>query len=223
MKPGYWLIPLVLIFASAWLVGCSPTVPTGASSPASSPEPNPVEKAAAQATAMIQSAEATAMVLQAQAMATALVQNAGAAGATPAPTAMPLPTLKPTPSPDSTALPTPSRLVGGGTPQGAATAQVRLVGVSVGKESGLILVQFKANPSVARKWQQGIVYVVDEATGAIYNEIPVLPVVGPLFGRPKDEDQIGYVMFVNAPSELRSGAIVTVVLGDFTQQHVTVQ
>jgi hypothetical protein len=223
VKPGDWLIPLVLIFASAWLVGCSPTVPTGASSPASSPEPNPVEKAAAQATAMIQSAEATAMVLRAQAMATALVQNAGAAGATPAPTAMLLPALKPTPSPDSTALPTPSRLVGGGTPQGAATAQVRLVGVSVGTESGLILVQFKANPSVARKWQQGAVYVVDEATGAIYNEIPVLPVVGPLFGRPKDEDQIGYVMLVNAPSELRAGAIVTVVLGDFSQQHVTVQ
>ena len=76
---------------------------------------------------------------------------------------------------------------------------------------------------VARKWRQDIVYVVDEATGAIYNEIPVLPVVGPLFGRPNDEDQIGYVMLVNAPSELRSGAIVTVVLGDFTQRHVTVQ
>ena len=172
---------------------------------------------------MIQSAEATAMVLRAQAMATTLMQSAGAAGATSAPTAMPLPTLKSTPSPDSTALPTPSSLVGGGTPQGVATSQVRLVGVSVGTESDLILVQFKANPSVARKWQQGAVYVVDEATGAIYNEIPVLPVVGPLFGRPKDEDQIGYVMLVNAPSELRSGAIVTVVLGDFTQQHVTVQ
>jgi len=223
VKPGYWLIPLVLIVALAWLVGCSPAAPTGASSPASSPEPNPVEKAAAQATAMIQSAEATAMVLRAQAMATALVQNAGAAGATPAPTAMPLLTLKPTPSPDSTTLPTPSRLVGGGTPQGAATSQVRLVGVSIGTESDLILVQFKANPSVARKWRQGIVYVVEEATGAIYNEIPVLPVVGPLFGRPKDEDQIGYVMLVNAPSELRSGAIVTVVLGDFSQQHVTVK
>ena len=223
MKPGYWLIPLVFVFASAWLVGCSPAAPTGASSPAASTEPNPVEKAAAQATAMLQSAEATAIVLRAQAMATALIQNAGTAGATPAPTAVPLPALKPTPSPDSTALPTPSGLVGGGTPQRVATAQVRLVGVSVGTESGLILVQFKANPSVARKWQQGSVYVVDEATGAIYNEIPVLPVVGPLFGRPKDEDQIGYVMLVNAPSELRSGAIVTVVLGDFTQLHVTVQ
>jgi len=221
VKSGYWLIPLVLVFASAWLVGCSSTAPTGASSPAASTEPNPVEKAAAQATAMLQSAEATAIVLRAQAMATALVQNAGAAGATPA--AMPLPALKPTPSPDSTALPTPSSVVGGGTPQRVATAQVRLVGVSVGTETGLILVQFKANPSVARKWQQGVVYVVDEATGAIYNEIPVLPVVGPLFGRPKDEDQIGYVMLVNAPSELRSGAIVTVVLGDFSELHVTVQ
>jgi hypothetical protein len=30
-------------------------------------------------------------------------------------------------------------------------------------------------------------------------------------------------MLVNAPSRIQAGAIVTVVLGDFKQEHVTVQ
>jgi hypothetical protein len=227
VKPGYWLIPLVLIFASAWLVGCSPTVPTGASSPAASTGPNPVEKAAAQATAMIQSAEATAMVLQAQAKATTLVQSAGVAQATPLPTPMPLATLLPSVSQaTSTALPSLAPVAELTTPEEADTDAVQLVRVEVGNESGLILVQFKAPPALARKWQQGSVYVVDEATSALYNEIPVLPIVGPLFARPKAAGQIGHVMFTNATpgaSGLHRGSVVTVVLGAFKQEHVTVQ
>ena len=79
---------------------------------------------------------------------------------------------------------------------------------------------------MARKWQQGMVYVVDEATGAKYTEIPVLPVVGPLFGRPNQAGQTGHVMFTNATpgaAGLRRGSVVTVVLGAFKQEHVTVQ
>ena len=98
-----------------------------------------------------------------------------------------------------------------------------MLGVEIGRESGLILVQFKAPPSLARKWQQGMVYVVDEATGSLYNEIPVAPVVGPLFARPKVAGQTGYVMFSNAPVALQAGSRVTVVLGDFKQQHVAVK
>jgi hypothetical protein len=105
----------------------------------------------------------------------------------------------------------------------AGTETVQLVKVEVGAETGLILVQFRAPPAVARKWQQGNVYVVDEATGALYNEVPVLPVIGPLFARPKNVGQIGYVMFVNMDSSLHRGARVTVVLGSFKQEHVTVQ
>jgi hypothetical protein len=106
------------------------------------------------------------------------------------------------------------------------TDAVQLVKVEVGAETGLILVQFRAPPAVARKWQQGNVYVVDEATGAKYNEIPVLPIVGPLFGRPIEAGQIGHVMFANAApgaAGLRQGSLVTVVLGAFKQEHVTVQ
>jgi hypothetical protein len=49
-----------------------------------------------------------------------------------------------------------------------------------------------------------------------------MPTVGPLLGRPKEPGQIGYVMLVNAPPGLHPGSIVTVVLGDCKQEHVTV-
>jgi len=182
-----------------------------------------VEKAAAQATAMIQSAEATALVLQAQAKAAALVQSASAAGPTPAPAVTPLPPLKPA---VGAASPSPTRSTELTDSEEADMDEVQLVRVEVGTESGLILVQFKAPYQMARTWQQGMVYVVDEATGAKYNEIPVLPIVGPLFARPKQAGQIGNVMFANAApgaSGLRRGSVVTVVLGAFKQEHVTIQ
>ncbi len=222
MKLSHGLIPLlVLALVSAWLTGCSPAVPVGGSAPGG---PSPKDKAAAEATAIIQSAEATALVLRAQAKATALVQSASAAEPTPAPASTSLPALQPTLQPvTGAALPSPSSEAELSDAEEADTDAVQIVRVEVGAESGLILVQFKAPHEVARNWQQGMVYVVDEATGTLYNEIPVLPVVGPLFARPKQAGQIGHVMFVNMNSSLHPGAQVTVVLGAFRQEHVTVQ
>ena len=216
------LIPfLVLAFMSAWLVGCSSAIPASGSAPGLK------DKAAAEATAIIQSAEATALILQAQAKATALVQSASAAGPTPAPAVTPLPPLKPAAQPVvGAASPTLSSATELTDTEEADSTAVQIVRVEVGTETGLILVQFKAPHQVARTWQQGMVYVVDEATGAKYSEIPVLPVVGPLFGRPKQVGQIGHVMFTNAArgaAGLRRGSVVTVVLGAFKQEHVTVQ
>jgi len=215
MKLSHGLIPLlILACVSAWLVGCSPA-------------PGLKDKAAAEATAIIQSAEATALVLQARAKATALVQSASATGPTPTPVVTPLSTLKPAAQPVAgAASPSPTRSTELTDTEEADADAVQLVRVEVGTESGLILVQFKASHQVARKWQQGMVYVVDEATGTLYNEIPVLPIVGPLFGRPKEAGQIGHVMFANAApgaAGLRRGSLVTVVLGAFKQEHVTVQ
>ena len=65
--------------------------------------------------------------------------------------------------------------------------------------------------------------LTDEETEAVYNEIPVLPRIGPLINRPRREGQMGYVMLVNAPPYLQSGAQVTVVLGTYAFNHVTVQ
>ena len=164
--------------------------------------------------------------MQAQTKATALVQSASAAEPTPTPVVTPLSTLKPAAQPVAgAASPSPTRAELTDTEE-ADTDTVQLVKVEVGAETGLILVQFKAPPAVARKWQQGNVYVVDEATGTQYNEVPVLPVVGPLFARPNNAWQIGHVMFTNAApgaSGLRQGSVVTVVLGAFKQEHVTVQ
>ena len=210
-----------------------------------SPAGNPKEQAAIEATAIIQRAQATALVLQAQSEATVLVRAASAASgaSTPTPaskvsitraTDIPVspapgtrsPVATPTPASLDAATATPSVFAAHESEDEDEAARsdpgaVELVGVEIGRESGLILVQFKAPPSLARKWQQGSVYVVDEATGSVYNEIPVAPVVGPLFGRPKAVGQTGYVMFSNAPVALQAGSQVTVVLGDFKQQHVT--
>jgi hypothetical protein len=159
------------------------------------------------------------MVLQAQA--TLLIQSANVPKATPGP-------ATPTPAPPSTPIPNPDRQITNATlaPTPGAGAedesQVQLLGVSLGTESGLIVVQFKAPPELARQWQQLEVYVVDEATGTTYNEIPVAPVIGPLFTRPKQAGQIGYLMLVNTDNSLRQGAQVTVVLGKFNQEHVPV-
>jgi hypothetical protein len=100
---------------------------------------------------------------------------------------------------------------------------VELLGVGFAADGDFIMVSFRALPEVARNWQSGMVYLVDEATGAVYNEIPVMPIVGPLFGRPVQRGQEGYVMFVNAARGLKPGSVVTVVLGEFKQEHITVE
>ena len=64
--------------------------------------------------------------------------------------------------------------------------------------------------------------MIDEATGAIYDDIPLAPLIGELFGRPVSDGQAGYVMFLNLPP-LSAGSRVTVVLGGFRQEHVPVQ
>jgi hypothetical protein len=228
MKSRHQLLPrAVLVLIVVCLAGCSPATQAGGSSPGLDPR----EKAAAEATALIQNAEATTMVMKAQAMATALVQNASASGPTlvpatpsPAPAITPLATLKPlSPQVTDTASPSPADVGQAAATVGADASAVELLGVMIAPETGLIVVQFKAPPSLAQKWQQGLVYVVDEATGAQYSSIPIAPLLGALFGRPKYAGQIGYVMFTNSPPGLRTGSIVTVVLGTFKQEHVTVQ
>lgn len=185
--------------------------------------PDVRQRAAAEATALIQRAEATALVLQAQAMATAIVAGADAGVTSPVragapPSAAPTAALGPT-----TPAPTPEASADAAVLPTAGAEQVKVVRVGLAAEGGLIIVQFQAPAEVAEKWWQGGVSVKDEASGAIYNEIPVVPVVGPLIGRPSQAGQIGYVMLVNAPAALQPGALVTVVLGDFKQEHVVVE
>lgn len=200
----------------------------GGAAPSTAAPPNPMDSAAAEATAIVQRARATALVLQARAQATALIRQAEST-ATPQPGAtrsLPAAGLTPAPPLASTEL-EPSLPA---TSQGevmtvpvTSTTTVEVLGVSLAAESGYIMVQFRAPPRVAQEWWQGRVSVVDEATGTVYNEIPVIPKVGPLIGRPVEEGQLGYVMLVNAPVPLGPGGLVTVVLGAYTFEHLPVQ
>jgi hypothetical protein len=182
--------------------------------------PDVLDEAAAQATAIVRQAQATALVLQAQAQATAVM--AQAINFNPSPT--PAPTLvMPVPAADQpSASPIPTAL-SEAKPAETAPQTVEVLRVGFAGEGGMIHILFRAHPKEAEKWWQGSVSVTDETSGAIYNEIPVMPKIGPLIGRPKREGQLGYVMLTNTPPYLQPGAVVTVKLGNYTFEHVQVQ
>jgi hypothetical protein len=161
--------------------------------------------AGAEATAIIQQAQATAAALRAQAAAPA------------APTSPPLPAA-PTPTP-AAAQPAPASLAA----EEPVSGTIEVTGAGYAADGAYIIVRFKAPPQVARRWMQGTVSVTDEATGQIYGEIPTMPLIGPLIGHPAQAGQPGYVMLVNTPPGLPPGSLVTVLLGDFKQEHVHVQ
>jgi hypothetical protein len=97
------------------------------------------------------------------------------------------------------------------------------VRVGYAVEGALIDIQFRAPKEVSEGWWQGTVYVIDEATGESYREIPVVPKVGPLMSKPVTAGQVGYIMLVNGPVPLVPGSVVTVVLGEYRFEHVPVQ
>jgi hypothetical protein len=103
------------------------------------------------------------------------------------------------------------------------TGATELLGVGLGADGKLIAVKFRMDSREARGLQQGNVYVVDEKTQRAYRQVTVMPKVGPLISRPKLPGQTGYAMLTNAPEPLQAGAVVTVMLGKYKQEHVRVQ
>lgn len=185
---------------------------------ARSDDSNVLNQAEAQATAIIEQAQATALVLQAQTQATQVMAEA----LNPGQASKPEPTRSislPTAAAENTAEdPTPTLSVGEQPVQ-----EIKIMSVGFAGEGGLIIVRFLAPPEEAEKWWQGSVVVIDEANGSEYNEIPVMPRIGPLIGRPKRDGQSGYVMLINTPPGLQSGAMVTVTLGKYRFEHIPVQ
>jgi hypothetical protein len=209
-----------LALGAALLAGCG-------SPPGTSAKLAPQEQAAAEATAILQSAEATAIVLRAQATAAALLDSAGGSHQARPPAATATTLRKPTGfTPGPTETQQPARQAGDvketEEAEEAEGATIELLSVDFAADGNLISVQFVAPPSVARRWNQGTVSVTDEGTGTAYNEVPVMPAIGPLIGHPKEAGQRGYVMLVNTAPGLRPGSLVTVVLGEFKQEHVRV-
>jgi hypothetical protein len=101
--------------------------------------------------------------------------------------------------------------------------QVQLIGVGRGAYQGYVVVSFRAPVRLAESWRTGELYVVDEKSGRKYDSIPIMPLIGQLFSKPKHDGQPGYVMLENTGGEIRAGAVVTVVLGGFRKTHVHVE
>lgn len=208
-RPGLRSVTLLALVLLLLSVGGCASDGRAADGPAAE-EVEVLSQAAYEATALVRAAEATAVMLRAQAEATALMRQAATPPAAPRPGPA-------GPSTGSSPLATP-------TPEaGEAPPPVELVGVGFAADGDYIMVQFRSDPRVSLMWRQGNVYVIDEATDTRYGDIPVMPVVGPLLGQPVEEGQLGYVMFLNHNRGLSRGASVTVVLGDFRQEHVLVE
>lgn len=100
---------------------------------------------------------------------------------------------------------------------------VRLISVGLSADAIYIKVTFAAvSPDRVKSWGQGSIYLVDESSGTVYRDVPIVPVLGALFGRPQSEGQTGYAMLANNAPGVGTGSVVTVVLGRFKREHVVV-
>lgn len=212
------------------MIGCTAPAPSVRSvapietvTAITTPTLDPVELAALEATRIVQSARATAIVRQAQVEAAALSQ--------PTPTVVPTPVVA-----DAATAPAAAAMVtrtvaavvatapsGPQTPVPSPTASIRLMRVGFAANGEYIHVEYFAPPVLISQWRQGLFSVIDEATGEVYNEVPVMPIVGPMIGRPVRPEQMAYVMLVNRPPLLQPGARVTVVLDKFRFEHIVVE
>jgi hypothetical protein len=99
---------------------------------------------------------------------------------------------------------------------------VQFLGAGIAEEGGMVIVRFNGPAKLMQNWGQGSIYVVDEATGIGYKQIPVAPVLGPLFAKPGAAGGGGYVLLNNPGQGIKSGSIVTAVLGKYKRIHVVV-
>ena len=100
---------------------------------------------------------------------------------------------------------------------------VSLSDIGTAEDGAMIIIHFTGPAKLIQSWNQGSIYLVDEATGTAFNQIPVAPVIGPLFGKPQKDGQSGYVMLSNPGNGIKPGSVVTAVLGKYKREHVTVK
>jgi hypothetical protein len=98
-----------------------------------------------------------------------------------------------------------------------------LLGAGIAEEGEMIIINFKGPTKLIQSWNQGNVYIIDEATRIGYDQIPVAPVIGPLFGKPLEEGQPGYVMLNNFDHGIKSGSVISIILGKYKREHIIVR
>jgi hypothetical protein len=218
----------------AWLLVCLTLVAAGCGTRSTPTEgQNYLDQAAVEATAIIQQARATALMIQAQAEATAMVEKALREAEDEAqdeiPTRIP-PTNPPVTQNDQVegAAETPlvTEMPGVQTAQLtplAAQDGIAILSVSYGAGGAYIVVNFIARPEIASTFWPGVLSVTDEANGNLYAEVPVMPVIGPLIARPREDGQLGYFMLINAPAPIQPGSLVTVIMGEYKFEHIPIQ
>ena len=91
------------------------------------------------------------------------------------------------------------------------------------EDGAMIVVNFKGPAKLIQKWYQGSIYLVDETTEVAYDQIPVAPKLGPLFNKPRLDGQAGFALLSNPDQGIKPGSVVTVVLGNYKREHVTVK
>lgn len=221
---------LMLVVLSVLAQGCAPeTVAPVEPSPQAGFPPDLELTAVVQATRIVAEARATAIVLQAQKEAEAVLSQAqtGPETSTSSPPPTPLPSQSDETAPDAfaprqtSAAPETENTAEPADPIGEE--QVEIVGVEIAANGAYIMVRYKADPHLAETWYQGQMFVVCEETGITYQDIPIVPKIGPLIGKPKQAGQLGYVMLLNNQPQLASGNHVTVILGNFQQYSVPVK
>lgn len=99
----------------------------------------------------------------------------------------------------------------------------QLLGVRFAAEGGYVMVEFKSPRELAENWDEGSIFLFDEKTGITYWDIPQVPVLGLLLGKPQEEGQKGYAMFKNIGAGIKPGSVVTVVLGNFKREHINIK
>ncbi len=216
------LLVMTLVSCAAPATPDRPVTPIEAATAivTAAPTLDPVELAALEATRIVQSARATAIIKQAQIEAAALSQPTPTVAPTPvvADAATTAPAVTRTLAAVATAAPS-----GPQTPAPSPTASIRLMRVGFAANGEYIHVEYFAPPVLISQWRQGLFSVIDEATGEVYNEVPTMPIVGPMIGRPVKPEQMAYVMLVNRAPLLQPGAMVTVVLDKFRFEHIVVE
>jgi hypothetical protein len=98
-----------------------------------------------------------------------------------------------------------------------------LLGVRFAADGGYIMVEFKSPRELAQNWNEGSIFLLDEKTGITYWDIPQVPILGLLLGRPLEEGQKGYAMFKNIEGGIKPGSVLTVVLGDYKREHISIK